>query len=183
MASRLPRSGRRLWVLVAVLAGIAVLVLTDTGSTTPEVVPAAPSAQRSPAPARAQPAPATAAGEVEIAAVQARARAAQVDEAFAALSWRRPVAAPVPKPPLPGAVDAAAPPAPAPALPYTLLGKQRQDQRWQVFLSGPQGSTLVVRQGEVIDGIWRVEGINPPSMRLVHLPTGERQVVRIGEGG
>lgn len=70
---------------------------------------------------------------------------------------------------------------PPPEFPYVVLGKQLSQGRWQVFL-GQQGRTRIVGAGDAIDAAWRVDGIDPPGMVIVHVPTGEQRVIPIGEG-
>lgn len=73
------------------------------------------------------------------------------------------------------------PPAPsAPALPFSYLGRKLEAGEWEVFLvQGEQ--TLLVRQGSLIDGLYRVDTITPPELSLTYLPLGERQILPIGE--
>lgn len=73
------------------------------------------------------------------------------------------------------------PPAPsAPALPFSYLGRKLEAGEWEVFLvKGEQ--TLLVRQGSLIDGMYRVDTITPPELSMTYLPLGERQVLPIGE--
>lgn len=59
--------------------------------------------------------------------------------------------------------------------PYQLVGRMT-DNRPRVVLNGPQRS-LVLGVGEVVDGQWRVEAIEPGGLRLKHLPEGPSQFI------
>jgi hypothetical protein len=88
-------------------------------------------------------------------------------------------------PPLPSAAPAQAevpplPPGPVvPSIPFTYLGKKAADGRWEVYL-GRGDETLIVHDQMVIDGTYRVDEINPPTMKLVYLPAKLVQTIDIG---
>jgi hypothetical protein len=88
-------------------------------------------------------------------------------------------------PPLPSAAPAQAdvPPLPsgpvAPSIPFTYLGKKAADGKWEVYL-GRGDDTLIVHDQMVIDGSYRVEAINPPTLTLVYLPLKLVQTIDIG---
>lgn len=195
--SALPSGRKRLGLLLLVLAVAGALVLTDERA--PEVVGAvsrAPSA--SPPMAVAKPAPNTTpgaspstpgAGSVGpalalrgttelsptidasmIMAINERRRGRAAADPFAVRSWNPP---PVAAKPLP-------PPAPVPpAFTFTVLGKQFIDGRWEVFL-GQRERTLIVKEGDAIDGAFKVLRIAPPTMTLEVLQFAARQPVPIG---
>jgi len=48
-----------------------------------------------------------------------------------------------------------------------------------VFLSR-QERTYIVRANDVIDGMYRVESIEPPNIVFTYIPLNERQVLAIG---
>lgn len=82
---------------------------------------------------------------------------------FRAQSWLPP---PPPPPP---------PPAPrAPPLPFVYLGQIDEGDRIAVFL-GQQQRTLIVRSGDTVDGIYRVESVTPTGATFLYLPLGEQQ--------
>jgi hypothetical protein len=96
---------------------------------------------------------------------------------FAASSWLPPPPPVVQAPPEP------APPPTAPPVPYVYVGKlDGSALKPQVFLaSGDQ--LLIVSQGEVVDGQYRVESISDADVVLTYLPLNQRQVISIpGEG-
>jgi hypothetical protein len=95
---------------------------------------------------------------------------------FGSLSWA---------PPLPSAAPAGAavPPLPtepaAPGIPFTYIGKQSADGKWEVYLARGD-ETLIVHEQTVIDGTYRVDAISPPAMTLVYLPLKLVQTLDIG---
>jgi hypothetical protein len=85
----------------------------------------------------------------------------------------QPVAVTVPEPPSP-------PPPSAPPLPFTYMGKLVSAKDNAVFLiSGDRN--LVVREGDTIDSIYRVEKVTSNEITLVYLPLDQRQILGIGE--
>lgn len=94
--------------------------------------------------------------------------AGEVENAFAARSWRKPAPPPAP------------PPAPtAPPLPFTYLGKIASTEANMVFVA--QGDrNLIVRAGDTINATYRVERIAGNVLTFTHLPTGIQQTLAIG---
>ncbi|MGH8629859.1 MAG: hypothetical protein ACREU7_03710 [Burkholderiales bacterium] len=89
-----------------------------------------------------------------------------------------------PRPPAPAVpavqVVAAPPPPSAPPLPFTYIGRLVEGDDVAVFLS--QGDrNLVVRQGETIDSIYRVEHVAENAITLTYLPLDQRQTIVIGD--
>ncbi len=87
-----------------------------------------------------------------------------------------------PPPPTPKqeVVEATPPPAPtAPPLPYTLLGKAVAGGAWEVYLARGD-KTYVVRAQMVLDGMYRVDAIVPPTLTLTYLPLNQVQQLNIG---
>lgn len=90
---------------------------------------------------------------------------------FAIRNWNPP---PPPTPP--------APPAPptAPPMPFLYVGKKQDGQGWEVYLvRGDQ--TFIAREGQTIEGQYKVERIAPPVLTLTYLPLRQAQSVAIGE--
>jgi hypothetical protein len=82
-------------------------------------------------------------------------------------------------PPPPPPKPAPPPPPTAPPLPFTYIGKAQEQGRWEVFLS--RGSeTLIVRSPMVVDGVYRIDSIAPPTMTLTYLPLKQVQQMNIG---
>lgn len=93
----------------------------------------------------------------------------QVRDLFTARNWNPP-----PPPPVPA-------PAPvAPALPFQYLGKKLEAEAWEVYL-GQGEQTYIVREGQVLNGMYRVDKIAPPTLALTYIPLGEVQTLSIGE--
>lgn len=92
---------------------------------------------------------------------------------FAPASWAMPAAAAV------VAAPAETPPV-APPVPFTVLGKKLEAGRWEVYLAKGD-ETLIVRQGDVIDGTYSVAKIEPPVLSLVYLPLGQPQTMDMGD--
>lgn len=90
---------------------------------------------------------------------------------FASGGWQPPV--PIFKPsPLPAPT--------APPLPFTFLGKKLEGGAWEVFLVRGEQS-FVVRSGTLIENIYRVEAIMPPTLSMTYLPLSEKQTLAIGD--
>jgi hypothetical protein len=91
---------------------------------------------------------------------------------FAPRQWHAPPPAPAP---------IAAVPAPAaPPLPYAFLGKKQEGGAWEVYLARGDQS-FVVREGQTLEGQYRVGRIAPPQLELTYLPLGLPQTLAIGE--
>ena len=131
------------------------------------------------APARdAAPASAKPAGTVTILRLAPRdtliGDGAEGGSAFGALDWTPPPPPPTkPAPPPP-------PPTPtAPPLPFAFVGKAIEKGVWEVFLARG-AETLIVRDKMVIDGVYRIDTIAPPSMTMTYLPLNQVQQLNIG---
>lgn len=170
---------KRWWILGPMLVGA--LVLAVFGDKTPAdgaVAVVAPRVQSLPrAAVSGQPAALAAAPGAQVLVprdqlVRSGARA-PVRDLFSQHSWTPP--APRPQP----VVVPVAPPA-APPLPFVYLGKKLEAGHWEVYL-GHDDKTLVVREGQVLDGRYRVDSIKPPQMGLMYLPMGQSQNLSIGE--
>jgi hypothetical protein len=73
-----------------------------------------------------------------------------------------------------------APPPSPPPLPFTYMGKLVQGGDLAVFLV--QGErNLVVREGDTIDSLYKVERIAAGGITLLFLPLNQRQTIIIGE--
>lgn len=94
--------------------------------------------------------------------------ATETEDLFPPRSWRPP-----PPPP------AKPPPPSAPPLPFQYMGKLEEGGQTLVFLSQQQ-RTLAVRQGETVDGVYRVDRISPESIVFVYLPLKQKQSLQLG---
>lgn len=89
-----------------------------------------------------------------------------------------PAAAAPPPTPIPVLTPPVEPPSPATL--FAVIGKKLEEGQWEVFLTrGPL--TLIVREGQVIDGEFRVDRIAPPEMILTQLSTGQPTTLGIGD--
>lgn len=94
----------------------------------------------------------------------------EIENIFAARSWYVPPPPPKPLPP---------PPPAAPPMPFTYVGKLEEPGRTMIFLSR-QGVNYSVKQGDQIEGTYRVEEISPQAVILTYLPLNIRQTLPIG---
>lgn len=117
----------------------------------PARTPAPRGAPSEPAPALATPQPRTASGE-------------EIVNLFPRQSWY------VPPPP---------PPASAPPLPFSYLGKYIDGNEVVVFVSSAD-QNFVVRKGDIINGNYRIDEIEPPTMTVTYLPLKQKQTLEIG---
>ena len=139
-----------------------------------------PAVARPQAPAAA--APAEAAGEpprIPLDRLKRERPAEPTRDLFVSKSW---YVAPPPPPP----VEYVAPPPPAPTappLPFSYMGRllEEPSQRPVYFLV--KGDKLyIVAEGELIDGTYRLEGIDSGQLALTYLPLNIRQFIPMGSG-
>jgi hypothetical protein len=90
---------------------------------------------------------------------------------FSTRNWNPPPPAPAP------VVEA--PPVPPP-LPFAFLGKKLEGETWEVYLSRGE-KTFIAREGQTLEGVYRVDKIAPPSLVLIYLPLGQAQTLMIGD--
>jgi hypothetical protein len=67
----------------------------------------------------------------------------------------------------------------APPWPYAYLGKQSSEGQWWVYLTLGD-DTRAVKKGQVLDGKYRIDNIEPPLLSVTYLPLNEVQTVNIG---
>ncbi|MES2948835.1 MAG: hypothetical protein V4858_09885 [Pseudomonadota bacterium] len=91
---------------------------------------------------------------------------------------------PPPPPPLPEPVPQPAPPPMAPPLPFVVIGAIRGQGIAQgkpvVFLNNG-GVSLVVSQGDDIQGTYKVEAITANTIEFTYLPLGQRQSLSLAQ--
>lgn len=87
---------------------------------------------------------------------------------FPRQSWLPP-APPPPPPPKPV----------APPLPFQYRGSLFDDGKITIFLA-QQMRQIIVKEGEVIDNIYRVDAISSPSIVFTYLPLNEKQYLSTG---
>jgi hypothetical protein len=107
------------------------------------------------------------------------AGSAEVGNVFASKSWY----VPPPPPPPPAAAPPGPPPKPtAPPLPFTYLGKYQDTGAPVIFLVRGD-RILTVKQGDVIEGNYRVDGIAGSTLTLTYMPLDIKQTLNIGTAG
>jgi hypothetical protein len=114
--------------------------------------------------------------ELDLDRLAGRKGEAPAGDPFRALSWRSVAEAEArrnaPPPPRP-------PPPQAPPLPFSYMGKLIEDGRIVVFLT--QGDrNHIVRQGDTIDGVYRVDAVTESSLFLTYLPLKKKQELALG---
>ena len=90
---------------------------------------------------------------------------------------------PLPPEPSPPPEDISSPPPSpvpqAPPLPFTFVGKQWQSGKWTIFLVNLE-QIYLAEEGMTIESDYRVESIAPPILTLRYLPLKQRQTLDIG---
>jgi hypothetical protein len=158
-------------VLAAALLGVAAFVVIDAHDDKPaaSAAPAARAATARPAAEnRAEPQPTP---TPQSAGLPARGALGEpASPLFAVQSWQ---------PPPPKAVAPPPPPPPtAPPMPFRFAGKLVQDGRVSVFLA--KGDTLLtVRQGDTVEGVYRVDSVGDTEIALTYVPLGQKQTIAV----
>lgn len=67
-----------------------------------------------------------------------------------------------------------------PPLPFVFIGRSINGEHTEVFLS-MQESSRIVRVGDIVEKIWRVESIETTEMIFTYLPLGEKQTLFLGD--
>lgn len=120
-------------------------------------------------------------GELDLRKLQRPRSAGPTGDMFGPRDFRP--APPVAKHPIaqPVAIAQPAPPPPpmAPPLPFAYIGKLAEEGNTTVFLALGERN-LAVKPGDVIDNMYRLEGVNDNAVMLTHLPTGMQQSLPIG---
>jgi len=101
------------------------------------------------------------------------------EDVFKSKSWYVP-----PPPPKPVKLPPAPPPPPpppptAPPLPYSFMGSYDEPGGKSTIYLTKAGRIYSVSQGETLDGIYRVEGINSGNFTMTYLPLNIKQTLRI----
>lgn len=102
--------------------------------------------------------------------LEPRQHGAAATDAFAPRSWNPPVA--------PAAIEPARIAVPPP-LTFRYFGKHLENDRWRVFLSRGE-EVFHVGAGDVIDGRYRVDRVEPPHLFVTYLPLKHQQKIDIG---
>ncbi len=154
----------RIAVLIALLAGAAAWVAIDLRG------PAAPSSAKAPASGASQDehsaAPASQAKQPGIPARSVLGRIAA--DPFSAQSWmprRKPV------------VVSEAPVPVAPPLPFRFAGQFYRESGIEVYV-GRGEEIFPVKEGDTLDGQYKVDSVSATEVSFVHLPSGTRQALQ-----
>jgi cohesin domain-containing protein len=149
----------RIAILIAVLAGTAAWVAFDLRRP-PE--PATATAHRAAAPESQT------TGNKEP-AIPARSTLGRIaSDPFSVQSWmppRKPSAAPAPAAPV------------APPLPYRFAGQFYRDSGTELYIAKGE-DIFPIKEGDTLDGQYKVESVSSSEVRFVHLPTGTPQTMQ-----
>lgn len=118
------------------------------------------------------------AGELDLAQLRREADAGEPGNVFTSKSWYVP---PPPPPPPPPVKVVPAPPT-APPLPFTYLGRYVDSEK-PVFFLVKGDRVLTVKEGDIIEGNYRVDGIVDSTLGLTYLPLNIKQTLDIGNAG
>ncbi len=171
---RLP--SRREWILLGLAAGVVglSLALAQGGDPAPEVVevvqPERAGAGRTSADER------VAGAELDVRRLRRSAPPAEPGNAFGSRSWY------VPPPPPPPPPKVEPPPPSAPPLPFVYLGRYVEGGVPTFFLARGD-RVLTVKEGDVVDQLYRVDSVEGSSLTLTYLPLDIKQTLDIGSAG
>ena len=148
----------------------------------PQANQGTPPAKLEPVVAQGTPPPSTkeTPGALDLRKLQRPRSAGPTGEIFGARDFR-------PEPPLPkraiaqpGSAALQPPPPPsAPPLPFAYMGKLDESGATIVFLAMGDRN-LVVKPGDIIDNMYRLDQVSDNAVMLTHLPTGMQQSLPIG---
>lgn len=124
---------------------------------------------------------------VQLEKLTARGLTGIENDPFAPRSWRKPERKPtVQAQPIAPALPPAAPLPPvtvapgAPPLPFVYMGKLLSDEVKAVFLVYADRN-LIVREGQIVESIYRLDNLSDTQLTFTHLPSGLQQKLSIGE--
>ena len=155
----------RIAVLIALLAAAAAWVAIDLRG------PAGPTAAKTPAVASQdrETSTATSASQAKEPGIPARSALGRIAaDPFSAQSWmpRR----------KPAAVSAAPDPV-APPLPFRFAGQFHRESGIEVYVARGE-DIFPVKEGDILDGQYKVDSVRATEVSFVHLPSGERQTMQ-----
>src|SRR5881409_3492269 len=155
----------RIAVLIALLAGAAAWVAIDLRG------PAAPTSAKAPASGAPQdPERSAAASQAKPPGIPARSALGRIAaDPFSAQSWL-----PRRKP----AVVSSAPPEPVtPPLPYRFAGQFHRESGIDVYVARGE-EIFPVKEGDTLDGQYKVDSVSTTEVSFVYLPSGARQTMQ-----
>jgi hypothetical protein len=167
----IPTKHRWAFYILALLAAIAaVRWAASQDREAPAVVASVAERQAQPQ-ARGEPA---ALPELQLDKLDRRAHAKPEGDPFGAKSWEEMARAearrlaPPPQPPKPQ----------APPLPFTYMGKLIDDEQTIVFLT-KDDRNYILRRGDTIEGVYRVDEIDESAVTLTYLPLKTKQTLAL----
>lgn len=164
-------------LLLASLAAIAIAAAFSADHPTERADKGTGQAEQSTATSNAKGAAPT--GDLDLPRLQRPAASGGIANAFEGTSWYVP---PPPPPPPPPVKPLPPPPPTAPLLPFTYLGRYQESSKVIIFLVRGD-SVLSVSQGDVIEGAYRIDGVEGSVLNLTYLPLNIKQTINIGEAG
>lgn len=161
---------RQRWLILGGALAVTVALVVWVGEAPEEPAARPPAAARS-ASGGAQPAPDKTSpadpGSLKLGRADRGAEKREIRDLFPKQTWF------VPPPPAP-----AGPPQPPP-LPFTYLGRLIDNGQVTVYLEDDDDRNLAVRQGDVINGVYKVKRISPAAVTFVYLPMKKQQTLDI----
>src|SRR6266851_2945896 len=155
----------RIAILIALLAGSAAWVAIDLRD------PAAPTSAKAPASAASQDTEhsASPASQEKQSGIPARSALGRIAaDPFSAHSWM-----PRPKP-----AAVSAPPDPVtPPLPYRFAGQFHRESGIEVYVARGE-EVFPVKEGDTLDGQYKVDSVSATEVSFVYLPSGARQTMQ-----
>jgi hypothetical protein len=158
-------------LVAAVTASLGLLAASSEPTTPAALVPASsPAVERSP-PAAESPV------ALRVDLLERRAQKRAPRDVFAAHSWQRP-----PPPPPPVKLEPPPPPPPpsAPPLPFTFLGTFEAADGKPVFYLVEGDRVHAAGEGDVLNGVWRIEKVAAEELVLLYLPLSQPRTLSFG---
>ena len=102
------------------------------------------------------------------------------EDPFAPRNWQAPPPPELKVIPVPAAAGPVVPLAPVgpPPLPFKFMGRMNDDGKQVLYLSMGD-KMLVARNGDTVEGSYKVLGIEPQQIEFEYLPTGDKQTLTI----
>lgn len=168
---------RLLWVATISIAGLAAAGDDITVDRDEPSAQDGEAAKIAPAPQPAAERPFAQRPLLDLQRLQARRAQQPVAELFAAKSWYVPPPPPPPPPPAPVVVPVPVKPA-APPLPFVFMGRMSESDRLSIFLVKGERA-YIAAEGDVIDGTYKLEKIEPRQVTLRYLPLDMAQTLAL----
>jgi hypothetical protein len=167
---------RLLWVLTISTAGLAAAGYDASVNREERATPGGEGAKTAPAPLPVAERSSRPRSLLELERLQTARAQPPAAELFAVKSWDAPPPPP-PAPPPPQAAPAPVKPV-APPLPFVFMGRMTEEDRVSVFLVKDERA-YIAAVGDVIEGTYRVEKIEPRQVTLLYLPLDMAQTLAV----